>query len=173
MSSTAAQVKSIILKHNGRVSKQQIARELKLGLEYVGLICCELKRKEEIAFRRGVYSLITLEHKPLPALLREALPAGPKRRPRGLSLSLRPRNEASKRGKQKKLILNVSAKSVWSAIPKMTKELGNIVERAGYKTIESLAEAPIVRLMQETKLKLHEAAGLINQARKILNKIDE
>ena len=72
---------------------------------------------------------------------------------------------------KEKFISNVSAKSVWSAIPKMTKELKDILEGAGYKTIESLADAPIARLMQETKLELHEAAGLINQARKALNKI--
>ena len=55
----------------------------------------------------------------------------------------------------------------------MTKELLHVLEKAGYKTIESLADAPIARLMQETKLKLNEAAGLINKARKALNKIGE
>ena len=121
MPSTEEQVKSIILKHNG-VRKQQIARELKMGLDYVGLICRELERKGEITFK------------------------------------------AQDRTKP-------AEESVLLGIPKMTEKLMHILERAGYKTIESLADAPIARLMQETNLELREAAGLINQARKPLNKI--
>lgn len=36
-----------------------------------------------------------------------------------------------------------------------------------------MVEAPIVKLMQETKLKLHEAAGLINHARKAMGQIKD
>lgn len=131
-------VKNIISKHKGAVHKQQIARELKMGLDYIDLVCRGLERKGKIAFSDGSYSLIVSDHKP---------------------------------HQKEKFISSVSAKSVWSAIPKMTKELKDILEGAGYKTIESLADAPIARLMQETNLKLHEAAGLINQSRKAIDKI--
>lgn len=158
MLSTAAQVKSIILKHQGRASKQQITRELNLGLEYIGLICRELERKGYLVFRKGLYSLIITEHKP---------PKPAKRRTKVL------RRQSRKSPIRQLAEKNVSAKSVWSAIPKMTKDLRDILERAGYKTIESLADAPVVRFMQETKFELPKAAGLINQAKKILNKIGE
>ena len=39
MPSTEEQVKSVILKHKGSARKQQIARELKMGLDYIDLIC--------------------------------------------------------------------------------------------------------------------------------------
>lgn len=138
MPSTAKQVKSIVSKYNGRARKQQIARELNFGLDYVDLVCRDLERKGVIAFRDGFYSLITSD---------------------------------IKFHQKEKLISNVYAESVLLAIPKMTEELIDVLERAGYKTIESLADAPIARLMQETNLELREAAGLINQARKALNKI--
>lgn len=57
------------------------------------------------------------------------------------------------------------------SIPKITKGLIQMLKKAGYKNIESLADAPIARLMQETKLPLPKAAGLINRARKALKKI--
>ncbi len=146
MPSTAEQVKSIVLKYNGRARKQQIARELNLSLDYAGLICRELERKGKIIFSAGFYSLTKSDYEPQS-------------------------KSASLRGKQKKFIQHADTKSVLLGIPKMTKSLIDILERAGYKTIESLSDAPIARLMQETNLKLHEAAGLINQARKALNKI--
>ncbi len=123
----------MILKHNG-ARKQQIGRELKMGLDYIDFICRDLERKGEIVFRDGFYSAITSDKK------------------------VRDRTKPA-------------AESALLAIPKMTEKLMHILERAGYKTIESLADAPIARLMQETNLELREAAGLINQARKALNKI--
>jgi len=157
MPSTEEQVKSVILKYKSGVHKQQIARELKMGLEYIGLICRELERKGNLVFRNGLYSLMMLAHKPT------------KRRPRVSRRKPRitiPNNSA-------KLARKVSAKSVLLAIPKMTEGLIDVLEGAGYKTIESLADAPLTRFMQETKLELQEAARLINQARKALNKIGE
>ncbi|MDP2648068.1 MAG: hypothetical protein Q8P35_02405 [Candidatus Yanofskybacteria bacterium] len=149
MPSTAEQVKNIILKHNG-ARKQQIARELNLGLDYVDFACHDLARKGEIAFRDGSYSVV-------------APTSGKKAQNR-----IKPSTD-----KQGVFIQDIHAASVLLGIPKMTESLINILEKAGYRTIESLADAPIARLMQETKLQLHEAAGLINQARKVLNKIRE
>lgn len=143
MPSTAEQVKSIVLKHKGSASKQQIARELKMGLGYIDFICRDLERKRELVFRDGLYFLMTADYKL------------PKRRTRVIH----------RKYKQKNLISNVYTKSAFLS-PKMTKELTKVLRGAGYKTIESLAEAPIARLMQETNLKLYEAAGLINQARR-------
>jgi len=166
MLSTAAQVKNIILKHHGRAPKQQIARELRMGLEYVGLICRELERKGELVFRDGFYSLITSNHKPA------------KVQSRKIRRSLRPRSKVSghehkQKKPKKKPISNVHKESVLLAIPKMTEKLVDVLEGVGYRTIESLADAHVIRFMQETKLELHEAAGLINQAKRALNKIGE
>ena len=149
MPSTAEQVKSIISKYNGRARKQQIARELKMDLDYIDFVCRDLERKREITFRDGFYFLATSKNK-----------------------SYQKNRTNPRRGKQEKFTSNIIyTESVLSDIPKMTEGLREVLEAAGYKTIESLADAPIARLMQETKLKLHEAAGLINQARKALNKI--
>jgi len=126
-----------------------------LGLEYIGFVCRELERKGEIAFRKGFFSLATLDYK------------SPKRRPR--VLHRKPRKSPIRQLAEKK----VYTESALLAIPKMTERLIDILKKAGYKTIESLADAPITRFMQETKLELHEAARLINQARKALNKIGE
>ena len=144
MSSSAAQIKSIILKHQGGASKQQLARELNFGLEYIGFICRELERKGELTLRKGYY-LLTISKK-----------------------ALRQRIIPIKKHKPKK-----GAQNTFLGMPKMTERLIDILNKAGYKTIESLADAPPARFMQETKLELHEAAGLINQARKALNKIGE
>ncbi len=140
MPSTEEQVKSVILKHNGGARKQQIARELNLGLDYVDLVCRDMERKVEIIFSGGFYSLTKSRREPLP-------------------------------DKQRKFIQDRERESVLFAVPKMTKRLVGTLEKAGYKTLESLADAPITKLMQETNLELREAAGLINQARKALNKI--
>lgn len=142
--STAEQVKSIVLKYKGSASKQQIARELKMGLGYIDFVCRDLERKRELVFRDGLYSLITADYKSF------------KRRTRVIH----------RKYKQKNLISNVYTKSALSSMPKMTKELTKVLRGAGYKTIKSLAEASIARLMEETNFKLHEAAGLINQARR-------
>jgi len=160
MPSTVEQVKSIILKHPGRVSKQQLARELKIGLDYIGLICRELERKGELTFRKGYYLLTISKKAPRQKiiLVKKYKPSSRRRQPRTPPI----RQLAEK---------NISAESALLAIPRMTERLINVLEGAGYKTIESLADAPITRFMQETKLELPEAAGLINQARKALNKI--
>ena len=181
MSSTAAQVKSIILKHGGHASKQQIARELNLGLEYVGLICRDLERKGELTFRKGFYLLITpTAPKKAPHRKVQTKKTFPVKKHRPSSRRCQPihlrvgvegklrRQLVVALGKRKKTVRNV-----FLGMPKMTMRLIDILEKAGYKTIESLAEAPLARFMQETKLELHEAARLINQARKALNKIGE
>ncbi|MCX6813525.1 MAG: hypothetical protein NTV77_03570 [Candidatus Azambacteria bacterium] len=155
MSSTEEQVKSVILKHKNNARKQQIARELNLGLEYIGFICRELERKGEITFSDGSYLLTTAKD----ILQQRIVPIKKNRK----------NKSGSRLSKQERDIQNTFAEFL--GIPKMTEGLIEILERAGYKTIESLADAPIARLMQETKLELHEAAGLINQARKALNKI--
>lgn len=57
MPSTVEQVKSTLLKHDGSASRQQLARELKMGLDYIDLICRDLERRGEITFSGGFYSL--------------------------------------------------------------------------------------------------------------------
>jgi 3D (Asp-Asp-Asp) domain-containing protein len=49
MPSTEEQVRYIIAKHSGRVPRGQIARELRISLGYLDLICEGLKRKGEIS----------------------------------------------------------------------------------------------------------------------------
>ena len=57
MPSTIEQTKGAILKHGGRASKHQIARELKISLDYASLILGDLKKKGEVAFSDGFYAL--------------------------------------------------------------------------------------------------------------------
>jgi len=63
MPSTIEQTKEAILKHDGKASKHQIARELKISLDYASLILGELKRKGEIIFSDGFYSLTPSKEK--------------------------------------------------------------------------------------------------------------
>lgn len=53
----------------------------------------------------------------------------------------------------------------------MTGELQKRLEKAGYKDLETLANMPICRLMDEIRLELKQAANLINEARRSLKMI--
>lgn len=170
MPSTEEQVKSVILRHKDGARKQQIARELGLGLEYISFICRDLERKGELAFGKGFY-LLTIPTAPKKAPYRKEKikRTFPVKKHKSSSRRDQPRKQlVVARGKRKK-----SAQKTFPGMPEMTERLIDILKKAGYKTIESLADAPITRFMQETKLELREAAGLINQAKKILNKIGE
>ena len=61
MPSTIEQAKKAILKRGGKASKHQIARELKISLDYAGLILGELKKRGEIAFSGGFYILASAQ----------------------------------------------------------------------------------------------------------------
>lgn len=80
------------------------------------------------------------------------------------------RKEVSKKSVRLKKI-DIQSEPHLSDMLGVPKKLINITEKAGYQTIESLADAPVARLMQETNLKLREAAKLINSARGHLGKI--
>lgn len=55
-----------------------------------------------------------------------------------------------------------------SDIPELAADVIAVLKKEGYATIESLADAPIAKLMQTVNLKVHEAAKLINHSRKML-----
>lgn len=59
MPGTIEQTKEAILKHGGKVSKHQIARELKISLDHAGFICGELKRKGESEECRYAFNIHT------------------------------------------------------------------------------------------------------------------
>ena len=158
MPSTIEQAKQAILKHSGKASKHQIARELKISLEYTGLICGELKRKGEVAFSDGFYVLTTVkkdvsqdkgQEKPV-----VPPPAHQLRKPKG--------TKKAKRPGVKKNLPHPLANALG-----ISQSLARTLEKAGYTSVESLAEAPINKLMDAANLKLNTAAQLINQARKI------
>lgn len=141
MPSTIEQAKEAILKHGGKASKHQIARELKISLDYTGLICEELKRKGEIAFSGGFYLLASAKKGGIQDKKKKSAVSPSKRR-------------VARRSNPLSSILGIS------------ESLAQTLEKAGYATVESLAEAPINKLMDAAKLELHTAAQLINQARK-------
>ena len=62
MPSTIEQAKQTISKSRGKkASKHQIGRELKISLDYAGLICAELERKGEVGFSDGLYVLTSIK----------------------------------------------------------------------------------------------------------------
>lgn len=136
---TEALVKNIISKHKGAIRKQQIARELKMSLDYVDLICRDLARKGEIIFSGRLCS-IPKSSKKVPFTIHQSV--------KQTSFSL-------------------------SDIPKLTADVIDVLKREGYATVESLADVPLAKLMQAAKLEVHEAARLINHARKVLGKIKD
>lgn len=159
MPSTIEQTKEAILKHGGRASKHQIAQELKISTDYAGLILGELKRKGEIGFSDGFFILTSAEK----SIIQEeiAKPVISTKR-----MGRRPKKLKEKK-KTKKLRAVKYAPHSLSTILGISQSLARTLEKASYGTIESLAEAPINKLMDAAKLKLHIAAKLINEARKI------
>lgn len=152
MSSTIEQTKEAILKHGGKASKHQIARELKISLDYASLVLGELKRKEDVAFSDGFYVLTSAKKDVTP----DKEPKKPARRSgksKGTKKAKRP-NSKERPPHPLTSILGIS------------ESLARTLEKVGYSTIDSLADAPINKLMDAAKLKLHTAAQLINQARK-------
>lgn len=153
MPSTIEQTKETILKHGGKASKHQIARELKISLDYAGLICGELKKKGEVAFSGGFYVLTSVKKDV--------------NQDEGRKKSAAPSKRLKRAKKTKKPRIEKRAPHPLSSILGISASLARTLEKAGYDTIESLAEAPINKLIDTAKLKLRTAAQLINQARKI------
>ena len=159
MSSTIEQAKEAVLKHGGKASKHQIAQELKISSDYASLILSELKRKGEIVFSDGFYVLTSVKKDVIQDKESEKPAAPPKRidrkskRVKGAKKTKKPRTKKH-------------APHPLSSILGISGLLARTLEKAGYATIESIAEAPINKLMIDAKLKLSAAARLINQARK-------
>lgn len=176
MPSTEEQIKNIISRHQGKIHKQQIAMKLKIGLDYTDLVCKGLERKKEIIFSRGWCSSLPQRRiAKRPKVHTKKISSAPSRSGKRVLKKSKSRSPAVKhsRSKQKKSVPSPETKFSLSDIPGMSKKLIRIAEKAGYKTIESLAEAPLVKLMEATKLKLSETAGLINKAREYLKRIGE
>ncbi|MBU4319400.1 MAG: hypothetical protein KKF30_19235 [Proteobacteria bacterium] len=53
MSSTEEKIKNLIFERDGKIHRQQIARELKSSLGYIDILCRELERKGEITVSGG------------------------------------------------------------------------------------------------------------------------
>lgn len=160
MPSTIEQAKEAIFKYGGKASKHQIARELKISLEYTGLICKDLERKGEIAFSDGFYYLSSGRDVVTNKGQETLLATSKKPAPRKLRRPKRARKTA-------KTATKINSSPPLISILGISKSLAYALEKAGYTTVESLAEAPISMLMEKAKLELHAAAQLINQARKI------
>ena len=176
MPSTIEQTKEAILTHGGKASKHQIARELKISLDYAGLILGELKRKGEIAFSDGFYVLTASTSsrstlsvvQGLTSIKKDVIQDKEKKKPTIPSKRVDRGSNRLKRAKNiKKSRIVKRVLNPLSSILGISESLARILEKAGYHTIESLAEAPISMLMAATKLELHTAAQLINQARKV------
>ena len=153
MPSTIEQTKQAILRHGGKASKHQISRELKISLDYAGLICAELKRKGEVGFSDGFYSLISIKKTAIPDK-EQKKPAIPPERLKG--------SQKAKRPRAKKTLPHPLVSALGISEP-----LARTLEKAGYGTVESISEAAVAKLMAEAKLELRTAAKLINQARGI------
>ena len=143
MPSTIEQAKDAMLKHEGGASKHQIARELKISLDYASLILGELMGKGEVILSSGLYILTSLKKGDLQDT----------------------REERPVRKSRKQIYPLVSVLGI-------SEPLARILTKAGYTTPESLADAPISMLMGSTKLKLKEAAQLINHARGKIIKVE-
>lgn len=159
MSSTIEQTKEAILKHEGKASKHQIARDLKISLDYAGLICGELKRKGEVVFLDGFYLLTSVKKSIIQDKEQKKTAIPPKGADR-----ISKRLKWAK--KTKKPRIEKRAPHPLNSILGISESLARTLEKAGYGTIESIAGAPINKLMDAAKLELRAAAQFINQARK-------
>jgi len=160
------------LKRGGRASKHRIAQELKISTDYASLILGELRRKEEVAFSGGLYVLTPGQRGVTPEKTEETAIVSAEKRP-----ARRPRRPKRTKKVPKKSKLPTGQAKIQKVEKNqphpiinalgISKSLMRTLEKAGYATIESIAEAPINKLMADAKLKLSVAARLINQARKI------
>ena len=163
MPSTIEQTKEAILKQGGKASKHQIARELKISLDYTGLILGGLKRNGEIAFSDGFYSLTsvkksaTQDEKGGKPIVVKPVKKHVGRRPKKLRSV--EKNVRKSRASQKETSSLIGLLGI-------SESLARTLEKAGYTSVESLADAPINKLMDTAKLKLRATAQLINKARK-------
>lgn len=151
------------MKHGGKASKHQIARELKISLDYINAILGDLRRKGEVAFFDGFYSLISIKKSVTQEEKREK-PVAAKLVEKWAGCRTKKLRSAGK--KARKPQVGKRGTSSLSGILGISESLARTLEKAGYGTVESLAEAPISRLMDAAKLNLRVAAQLINQARK-------
>lgn len=156
MPSTIEQIKQAILKRGGKASKHQIAREIKISLDYTNLILGELRRKGEIILSSGLYILTSLKKDDIQDT-KEERPVRQSRKPRVAKKAKRPR---------------VGKKPLYSlgSVLGISEPLERRLAESGYTTLESLADAPISILMGAAKLKIKEAAQLINQARERISR---
>ena len=161
MPSTIEQTKEAILKHGGNASKHQITRELKISSDYAGLILGELKRKGEIAFSDGFYVLTASTSSRSTSIKKDVTQDKERKKSATHSKRLK-RVKKTKKPRSKKRVPRPLI-----SILGISELLVRTLKKAGYDTIESLADAPINRLMDAAKLELRIAAQLINQARKI------
>ena len=152
MPSTTEQTKQAIFKHSSKASKHQIARELKISLEYTSLLLGELKRKGEVVFADSFYSL--------------TLAKSDDTQDKGQKKPARRAGKSKGTKKVKKPRVEKSSPHPLANVLGISESLARTLEKAGYTSVESLAEAPINKLMDTAKLKLSAAAQLINQARK-------
>lgn len=163
MSSTIKQTKEAILKHGGKASKHQIAREIKISLDYINAILGDLRRKGEVAFSDGFYSLISIKKSATQEKKREK-PVAAKSAEKWVGRRTKKLRSAGKKARKPRA--GKRGTSSLSSILGISESLARTLEKAGYGTVESLAEAPISMLMDAAKLNLRVAAQLINQARK-------
>lgn len=147
MQSTIEQIREVILKHGGKASKHQIARDLKISLDYAGLILGELKRKEEIVFSDGFYVLISKKKNVT--------------QDKKQKKSTIPSKKVDCRSTRLKRVKNIEKPRIakrssnpLSSILGISESSARTLEKVGYNTIESLADAPINKLMVAAKLKL-------------------
>lgn len=200
MPTTEQQVKNIIAKNKDQVSKHQIARELGISLDYLNLVAQALKKKGEIIISKGRFSLPKLilwskkKKQKSQAIRRKssqqsslAIPKIRKNAKRQVktrkktqskfgtakSDRVRTQRKTSKKTRSHKSSSKKppTRKASLSDLLIVSKQLVDIIEKAGYKTVGAVANAPLAKLMQQTNLKLREAAGLINKARKKLSLI--
>lgn len=151
MTQTEGKVYKIISERK-KVKISEISKETGLSTAYAQLICQSLQRNGFINFARGLCSLKEeeiLEKKPI------------SKEPKVAEMATE-----RKAIKKKKEITKNPLLRFESIGEKLAKNL----ERAGFKTIENLSEAPISRLMEISGIELKRAADIINEARKKLGK---
>lgn len=179
MTSTEERVKNVIRQHQGKVHKQQIARELKISLDYLNFIVADLQRKEEIVLLPGgLYSLAPLVAECLPAAREKTEVVSPPQTMEKPAAMKGAKSKVKPQSKTRKIKLKLK-KEVKKISPLtrlfLTRQLGisdnlaRILSQAGFKTAQAVADTPVVRLVEMTGLELSEAAGAINKARKILS----
>lgn len=180
MASTERQVLKFIWENKGKASWMRIVRELRFfSPDYCRLICRNLIKNKLIELSAGQYKIANLGKKELEKL--RIIEKAPKysalfaKRAGQVEKAVKPKRPKEPKKPKTKIAAKEEVKEETKGTPPtelldLTPELIEKLKREGFRTLEDIATASVVKLEGIGGLILGKAAKIINEAREKLKK---